>query len=157
MILKEARAIEYRYDIIIRLRASGKSQKAIAGLTNCSQCWVSRVLQRHKSLGTVSMGIKGKAPGNSSKLNNVSIELLKKFLLEGSLAHGFETDNWTRERIAQLIKTKFDIDYHVSHMSKLMKSIGFSLQKPVHHSYRKDEWAARKWKSEELPALKKKP
>jgi transposase len=155
MRLKGYAATEYRYNTIIRLRESGMRQKDIAEQTGCSQCWVSDVLKRYKSLGTERMGIKGKAPGNACKLSDASIEMLKSFLMEGSLAHGFETDNWTRERIAQLIKTKFNVDYHVSHMSKLMKRMGFSSQKPVHHSYRKDESAVDKWKSEELPALKK--
>ena len=69
--------------------------------------------------------------------------------------HGFETDNWSRERIAELIKKQFGQNYHVSHMSKLMQKIGFSLQKPKTKSYRKEEQAAIKWKEEELPSLKK--
>ena len=155
MRLKGDEAAEYRFEMIIRLRATGKSQKAISVLTSCSQCWVSRVLKRRGSLGTAGMRVQGKAPGKPSKLSGESLEGLKNYLLEGALGHGFETDNWTRERIAQLIKSKFDTGYHVSHMSKLMRRIGFSLQKPAHRSYRKDESAAEEWKSETLGALKK--
>ena len=155
MRLKEDSSTEYRYDIIIRLRASGNNQKAIAAITDCSQSRVSKVLKRHRSLGTVSMGIKGKAAGKVSKLSPASIETLKTFLLDGALAHGFETDNWTRERIADLIKSKLGIEYHASHVSKLMKKIGFSLQKPIYGSYRQQASEVEKWKSETLRALKK--
>lgn len=76
-------------------------------------------------------------------------------LIKGALSYGFETDNWSRDHIMRLIKTEFAIDYHVSHISKVMQKIGFSLQKPKTKSYRKDEQAGIRWKEEQLPALKK--
>jgi len=69
--------------------------------------------------------------------------------------HGFETDNWTRERMAQLVLRHFGVSYHPAHMSKIMKKIGFTVQKPKTKSYRKDEQSVRKWREEQLPELKK--
>lgn len=148
-------AKEYRFELMLKLREEGKTQKAIAILTQCSQSWVSQVLKRYKTLGAKGLKVKGKAKGNESKLTKADLSTLKEGLLEGALHHGFETDNWSRERIAELIKTQFGQSYHVSHMSKLMKKIGFSLQKPKTKSYRKDEQAGISWREEQLPALKK--
>lgn len=148
-------AKEYRYGLILKLREEDKSQKAIAQLTQCSQSWVSKVLNRYKTIGAEGIKVKGKAKGNESRLTKSDLSALKERLLEGALHHGFETDNWSRERIASLIESQFGQSYHVSHMSKLMQKIGFSLQKPKTKSYRKDEQAAINWKEEQLPALKK--
>lgn len=155
MELRGNQAKEYRYGLIYKLREENKSQKAIAELTQCSQGWVSKVLKRYKTLGTDGLKVQGQAKGNAPKLTKADLEVLKERLLEGALHHGFETDNWSRERIAALIKTQFGQSYHVSHISKLMQKIGFSLQKPKTKSYRKDEQAVLKWKEETLPALKK--
>ena len=148
-------AKEYRFELILQLREEGKTQKAISLLTKCSQSWVSQVLKRYKSMGASGLKVKGKAKGKESKLTKAELLSLKERLLEGALHYGFETDNWSRERIAELIKKQFGQNYHVSHMSKLMQKIGFSLQKPKTKSYRKEEQAAIKWKEEELPSLKK--
>ena len=155
MRLKDDQSKEYRFELILKLREEGKTQKAISILTKCGQPWVSQVLKRYKTMGAAGLKVKGKAKGKESKLTKADLVRLKELLLEGALHHGFETDNWSRERIAELIKKQFGQDYHVSHMSKLMQKIGFSLQKPKTKSYRKDEQAAIKWKEEELPSLKK--
>lgn len=155
MRLKADTATEYRFSLIVRLHEEGRSQKSIANLTECSQSWVSKVIQRHRQHGAAGLKIKGKAPGNAPRLSKAQLETLRGLLVEGALRHGFETDNWSRERIAQLIKDKFEVTYHVSHMSKLMRQIGFTLQKPHAKSYRKDEQSVAEWKQSELPALKK--
>ncbi len=80
---------------------------------------------------------------------------LSEMLLQGALAHGFETDNWTRERMAELVLKQFGVRYHPAHMSNLMRKIGFTVQRPKARSYRKDEESVRKWREEQLPELKK--
>lgn len=155
MELTGTQAKEYRFELMVKLREEGKSQKSIALLTQCSQSWVSQVLKRYKEQGTAGLKVKGKAKGKESKLSKTDLDVLKERLLEGALHHGFATDNWSRERICELIQKQFGQSYHVSHMSKLMRKIGFSLQKPKTRSYRKDEQGAIKWKKEELPNLKK--
>lgn len=141
--------------MIVRLSTEGKSQKAIAALVQCSQGWVSEVLKRHRLLGPSGLKVKGKAPGKVPKLSAEQLEGLKVLLVAGALSHGFATDNWSRDRIAQLIKDKFGVVFHVSHMSKLVRQIGFTLQKPKTRSYRKDQGAVEAWKGSVLPDLKK--
>lgn len=157
MKLSEASASEYRFSLIVRIHEEGKTQKEISALVQCSQGWVSQVLKRYRLLGASGLKVKGKAPGKAPKLTMDQFENLKTYLLEGALAHGFPTDNWSRERIVQLIKAKFGVSFHVSHASKLTRKIGFTLQKPKTRSYRKDEAACQQWKEEQLPILKKSP
>lgn len=155
MRLKEAEATEFRFELIVKLFEEGKSQTSIAALAQCDQSWVSKVLKRHRTLGAVGLKVKGTAVGNASLLSLESLNSLKLMLIKGALAYDFPTDNWSRERIRRLIESKFGVKYHVSHISKLMRQIGFSLQKPQTRSYRKDDAAVEVWKTETLPALKK--
>lgn len=155
MRLKGDAATTFRYDMILRLSAEGKTQLAIAQLTQCSQAWVSKVLARASKEQSRTLSIKGKASGNASRLSQEQFEKLKSCLLEGALLHGFPTDNWTRERIAMLITTQFQIHYSAAHISKLMRKIGFTLQKPQAKSYKQDPQSIREWKEQTLPSLKK--
>ena len=155
MKLKESSAQEFRFRTIVELRELGKTQASIAQIVGCSQVWVSKVLERYKTQGEKGIQVKGKAPGATPKLTEKQFSKLKPLLLQGALKHGFETDNWTRERIAKMILDKFSVSYHPAHISRLMRKLGFSLQKPKSKSYRKDEQEVEQWKNEKLPALKK--
>lgn len=156
MRLKGDSACEFRYQTIVNLHQDGKKQKEIAQLTQCSQAWISKVLTRFKQENQAVLRIKGKAKGKTSLLLDEQFEKLKLFLLEGGIAHGFPTDNWTRERIAILIEKQFQVAYSPAHTSKLMKKIGFSLQKPQAKSYKQQSFEVAVWKEQTLPNIKKK-
>lgn len=77
-------------------------------------------------------------------------------LVKGALHYHFPTDNWTRERIAALIEAQFSVRYSAAHISKLMRRLGFTVQKPTRKSFKKNATAVTKWQQEPLPELKKK-
>lgn len=147
----------FRNRTIIELHGSGKTQSAIAALVGCTQAWVSKIISRYPEEGPKGLTSRGKAKGARARLDSAQPKLLEAFLLEGALLHGFATDNWARERIAGLVLKEFQVSCHPSHISKLMRKIGFSLQVPVSRSYRKDEKAVEEWKAQTLPAIKKSP
>jgi transposase len=146
---------EFRLGLIIKLSKEGKKQSSIAQLVSCSQAWVSKVLKRHREEGVEELSIKPYTGGVKPRLNQEQLSSLASCLELGAKQHGFETDNWTRERIAAYIEQQFKVKYHPSHISKIMNQIGFTLQKPITRSYRKDEQAVADWKENRINALKK--
>ena len=155
MRLPTTSAQEFRNRTIIELHQSGQKQSSIAQHLGCTQAWVSKIISRYRQEGAAGLESRGKAKGAKSRLDSPQLDRLESLLLEGALSHGFATDNWTRERIASLILKEFQVSYHPSHISKLMQKIGFSLQIPTSHSYRKDEKAVQEWKTQTLPEIKK--
>jgi transposase len=156
MRLKGNPAVEYRYALIIRLHKEGKKQQQIATLAGCSQAWVSKVLQRYQTQGKRSLKVKVGTRGKKPLLSATQLRRLKALLLKGALKQGFATENWTRQRIAHLIEQHFHIPYSAAHISRLMRRIGFTVQKPKRTSFKKDPQQVAKWKEQTLPALKKK-
>lgn len=57
--------------------------------------------------------------------------------------------------MADLIRRHFGVGYHPAHVSRLLKSLGLSLQKPERRAYQRDEEAIRRFKEERWPELKK--
>jgi putative transposase len=51
-------------------------------------------------------------------------------LRRGARACGFETDRWTQARIQRVIEREFGVTYHPKHIGRLMKALGWSVQKP---------------------------
>lgn len=94
-------------------------------------------------------------PGRPPKLSARERKRLERWLLEGAETSGFATDLWTGPRVAQLIRRRLHVRYHVNHMGRLLHSLGWSAQKPARRALERDEAAIRRWLKEEWPRVKK--
>ena len=135
-------------------RLQRRTQSEIAVLVGCTQAWVSIVLKRSKSGYYDNMVPKRK--GKQAALDQLALDELSLALEQGALAHGFETDNWSRERVCQLIEHKFGVRHHPAHASRILAKIGFTRQKPKRKDYRRDANEVSKWYKERLPKAQKK-
>lgn len=97
------------------------------------------------------------APGRPSKLTQARKRRLEALLVKGPLASGFDTDLWTCPRVAELIKQRLGIAYHVDHVGRLLHDLGWSPQKPTRRAAERDEREIRRWVREEWPRVKKTP
>ncbi len=103
-------------------------------------------------------GLRGKvAQGPQLRLNEEQMAQLPTWLEQGAQAHGFRGEVWTTERVAVLIKKQFGVSYHPAHMSRLLKRIKHSVQKPIERATQRDEQAIANWKEQRWPELKKSP
>jgi len=96
-------------------------------------------------------------PGRPTKLSAKGRRRLVAVLLKGAQAAGFPTDRWTGPRVRELIQRRFGVHYHVSHVSRLLRALGFSPQKPMRRAIERDEPAIRRWIQTDGPRLKKTP
>ena len=96
-------------------------------------------------------------PGRPTRLTDKQKSLLIQHLLRGSLAHGYQTDLWTTQRIADLIKKQFKIQYHRDHIGRLLHAQGWSCQKPERRALQRKEAAIQEWKRRRWPKVKKTP
>lgn len=103
-------------------------------------------------------GIEAKSvSGRPSKLDGKQKNRLEKALLEGAGAVGFHTDLWTCPRVAKLIEKRFGVHYHAHHVAKLLRSLGWTPQKPRRQARERDEERIKTWIKQEWPRIKKKP
>jgi len=97
------------------------------------------------------------APGRPPKLEPKARAALTAALLKGAQAAGFPTDLWTCPRVAQLVARRFGVRYHVDHIGRLLRGLGFTPQRPTRRSIERDEERVERWVREEWPRIKKKP
>lgn len=62
-------------------------------------------------------------------------------LARGPAAYGFSAEVWTTKRIAVVIAQTFDVRYHPAPVSRLVRALGLSVQKPVERATQRDEAA----------------
>jgi len=96
-------------------------------------------------------------PGRPAKLNQTAKKFLEVLLLRGARAIGYSTDLWTCPRVAQVIQETFGVRYHVDHIGRLLRSLGWTPQKPQRRAIERDEAAIQRWIKTEWPRIKKTP
>jgi len=101
--------------------------------------------------------IKAKPAGRPPKLDEKAKKKLERKLLKGAKEAGFPTDLWTCPRVAKLILADFGIRYHVDHIGRLLRSMGWSPQRPQRRAIERNEKEIQRWVKEEWPRIKKKP
>jgi transposase len=94
-------------------------------------------------------------PGAPPRLSEDERARLPELLAQGAQAHGFRGDVWTCERVAIVIRREFGVSYHPAHISRLLKKLRLSLQKPERRADQRDEEAIEHWKEKKWPSLKK--
>ena len=96
------------------------------------------------------------APGRPPKLDAKARAELERTLLKGAQAAGFPTDLWTCPRVAQWIARRFGVRYHVDHIGRLLRALGWTPQRPQRRAAERDEARIQRWVKEEWPRVKKK-
>jgi transposase len=106
-----------------------------------------------------SQGIKGlkskKARGVAAKLSQEQKQGLKKIIEQGALRYGFSTDRWTLEHIRQVIQEKFKTSYHPKYLSRFLRQLGFSPQKPKHQAIEQKKELVQAWLEKDWTRIKK--
>lgn len=96
-----------------------------------------------------------KAPGKSCRLSRLQRHGLTRRLISGALKQGFFSDLWTCPRIVQLIRHCYGVRYHVDHIPRLMRSLGFTVQKPECQARERDQAAVAAWIDRQWQRIKK--
>ncbi len=136
------------------LHQQGWKQKDIAAALGVTQGAVSQWVKRGRE-GGINALRRRTAPGSSPRLTLDQRAQLVDALAKGAPAFGFIGEVWTTKRIAAIIKELFGVSYHPAHVSRLVRSLGQSVQLPVTRATQRDEAAIQTWQDEGWPALKK--
>lgn len=104
--------------------------------------------------GKEALRSKGRA-GCKRKLTARQEKELIKILLKGPKAEGYVTEVWTLPRVRAVIMKYMGTKYHPSHLSRLLRALGFSCQRPERRALERDEKKIAHWKRETWPNIKK--
>src|SRR5215204_3052069 len=138
----------------LELKERGWKQKQIAEALGVSEGAVSQWMKRAREQG--AQGLRHKPPpGAPSRLSDEQRARLPELLAQGAPAHGFRGEVWTCQRVAVLIRREFGVSYHPAHVSRVVQTLGLSLQKPMRRANQRDEQAIRHWKEQRWPSLKR--
>ena len=147
-------ALQRRRERAIALLKDGYQPCDVASMLAVDRRSVRRWNAAYRKQGGKALHAKP-APGRPPKLLNPDRARLEKTLLQGARAAGFPTDLWTCPRIVATIERQFGVRYHVDHIGRLMRALGWSPQKPTRRAVERDEQAIAKWVKQDWPRVKK--
>ena len=139
-----------------RLFAAGKSQADVARHLQVSRQSVSRWHDQWQRAGVKGLRAVGRA-GRKPKLTAAQSTAVQTALRQGARAHGFRTGLWNLPRVAQLIERTCGVRYHPGHVGRILRSLGWTLQRPARRAKERDEAVIRQWVRCRWPTVKKAP
>lgn len=145
---------ERRMEAVKRLRAGEHAAVVAADLgvgANAVYMWGKRA----RLGGTKALKAKP-GRGRTFKLEPERWKILKRMVLKGPRACGFDRGLWTLSMIRELIQREMGVSYHEDHLSKFMRRLGLSVQMPVVRARERDEKAIKRFVEVEFPAIEKK-
>ena len=139
-----------------RLFARGASQAAVA-----EQLGVSRVSAHHwyhawKARGRPGLKGAGRA-GRKPQLDVDALTAVEGALRAGPAAQGFRTDLWTLPRVAAVITRLTGVRHHPGHVWRILRRLGWSLQRPARRARERNDAAIEQWKTRRWAPLKQTP
>jgi transposase len=138
------------------LHQQGWSQTRIAEALGVTQSAVSHWIARATSGGLEALRTR-RPPGAIPTLSTDQRATLLTLLKEGAEAHGFVGEVWTQARIATVIKRTFGVSYHRDHIGRMLRDLGWSVQKPQTQATQRNDEVIAQWRETCWPELKKKP
>jgi transposase len=136
--------------------ALGASQAEVARAFGVSRQATSVWYARWRAGGTSALRRAGRA-GRNPRLAPAELDAVDQALRKGAQAFGYETDLWTLARVATVIERLTGVAYHPGHVWKLLRRLGWSLQRPARRAVERDEQAIAAWVRRDWPRIKKTP
>lgn len=94
-------------------------------------------------------------PGRPSKITEDELAWLANAVKDNTpLQFKFEFGLWTLSLIAALIHRQFGKKLSLATVSRIMKNLGFTAQKPLYQAWQQDPVLVRKWENEIYPSIR---
>lgn len=140
----------------VELFKQGERQAAVAQILRASKQSVSEWWNAWQRGDTNALQGSRRA-GRRPRLGPDQVRILERELLRGAGAHGYGTELWTLPRVAALIRKVCGVEYHPGHVWRIMRKMGWTLQRPTLRAKERDEAKVQQWIKKDWAEVKKKP
>ncbi len=139
-----------------KLFAEGATQAEVARRMGVSRVSAMRWYRTWRKGGLAALAT-ARPLGRPARLSVEQITRVEQQLLKGAAAHGYASDLWTLPRMAVVIERETGARYHPGHVWRVLRRMGWSLQRPARRARERDEQAIQSWRKRSWPRLKKTP
>ncbi|MDN0077813.1 IS630 family transposase, partial [Crenobacter sp. SG2303] len=155
----DARGIDHHTLQVMRQQAvkairEGQSVQSVAAAYGVNPRTVFRWLADFANGGQNALLAKP-IPGRPPKVTADEMSWLAKAVKDNTPQQfKFEFGLWTLSLIGELIRREFGKKLSLASVSRVMKLLGFSVQKPLYQAWQQDAALVRQWESETYPGIR---
>ena len=133
---------------------SGQDVQSVANAYGVNIRSVFRWLEEFANGGQNAL-LSKQIPGRPSKVTPEEMRWLANAIKDNTpLQHKFPFGLWTLSLIGSLIERQFGKKLSLASVSRIMKLLGFSAQKPLYQAWQQDPVLVRTWETETYPAIR---
>jgi transposase len=131
----------------------GASDREVAARFRVTRMSANRWRRALAAGGRPALASKGPG-GTRCRLSPAQLAELQAVLDAGPAAWGWDDQCWTLPRIAEVVRTRFGVDYTLAGLDLLLHRLGWSVQVPARQAAERDEEQVAAWQEETWPAIK---
>ena len=139
----------------VLLNNGGRTSGEICEILQAPLSRVSQWLRDYEEYGYEGL-LEGYRSGRCPRISGEQKTGLADIIDSGPVAYGYLSGVWTSPMVARVIEEEFGVHYHPGHVRKLLRQIGFSVQRPKRQLARADKLEQDRWHRYTYPRLKKK-
>ena len=134
----------------------GASIKALSDEYSTDRSCIYRWIDRYNEGGMGALRTRSIAHSTNAKLSPEQREKLSRIILtKDPTAYGFYKTLWLRDIIASVIKAEFNVTMHPATVSKMLRKMGLTPQRPVRKAWQQSEKKVREYLDIRYSALRK--
>jgi transposase len=138
----------------VALLDEGYRPGQVARMVGVTPGAISQWKKRYERAGPEALKAKPH-PGPTPRLTPKQCKQLVRLLLKGPAWHGYTTDLWTLNRVAEVIRKRFGVRYDLSAVWRVLQRMDWSCQKPERRARERDDEAIARWRRQDWPRIKK--
>lgn len=138
-----------------QVRRGARTHAAIAQRLGVSREAVRRWYDAREAGGLRALRRRPKT-GRPPKLTPAQWRHLARVLRRGAVAAGYDTEQWTLRRVAQLIQRECGVRYHPRDLERPLTALGFRPQRPAVQANERDDALVAAWVKHDWALIKEK-
>jgi len=144
---------EARRRLAVQRVSEGWTQKDVAAFLGVHARSVGSWVRAYRAAGAT--GLRGTPhPGRPPYLTDSDLRHLEQLLLRGPTAHGWANGLWTCNRVREVIRRAFGVEYHPRYISVVLRDrLGWTSQRPDQQCTDRNDKAIAAWVRKAFPAI----
>jgi transposase len=146
---------ERRRRLAVERVVEGYSTGEVADFLGVDPSSVRRWLGAFRQEGAAGLAARA-APGRPPKLTSAQEKIVRHWLADNPMAHGFTTELWTTARLALLIEEEFGVHFNSDYLGTWLRQRNYTPQLPRRVPRERDDEAIARWLAKDWPRIKRK-
>jgi transposase len=149
-------ALEVRRRTAVKLVVDGGfSHRQAAASVGAVPSSVSGWVNAFRRGGEEALCAKPEPTERQRRLSDEQRGRLAEIIVNGAVSQGFNSELWTLSRIKVVVQREFGESFHIGHLHRIVRDLGFSSQKPERRAREQDPAAVKAFREDTWPKLGK--